>query len=194
MGPQALGHIAVDIPAIRAGAYVFSWHKWIRGPRGTGGLWTSEQFAARNRVTLSNWTDEADLSAGGRYEGGTVSYALLAGLSEACRRASGSLAERICELERLRDAIRRKLDGILADADPEWFDGRAPGIISYLMRPPLNSWTLAARMQRNHAAAIKPFHPPEQPDAIRISYAAGTSQRAIERLASALRKEAAPPK
>jgi selenocysteine lyase/cysteine desulfurase len=192
-GAQALGHIAVDISAIGAGAYVFSGHKWIRGPWGTGGLWMSEQLAARNRVTLSNWTDEADPSAGGRYEGGTMSYALLAGLSEACRQASSSLAERIGELERLRDAIRRKLDGTLGDADPGWSDARAPGIISYPMRPPLNSWTLAARMQRNHGVAIKPFHPPEQPDAIRISYAAGTSHRAIERLAIAFRKEATAP-
>lgn len=200
-GAQALSHIAVDVPATRAWAYVFSGHKWIRGPWGTGGLWTSEQFAAHNRFTLGNWTNEHDPPAGGRYEGGTMSYALLAGLAEACRRTRATLPARIRDLRRVQTAIRRRLDGIYPDADPPdadpsaadaaWPNGHAPGIIAYRMRPPLDSWTLAGRMLRNHGVAIKPFRPPERPDAIRISYTPGTSRAAIERLATALRSEAA---
>jgi aspartate aminotransferase-like enzyme len=200
-GAQALGQIAVDVPATGAWAYVFSGHKWLRGPWGTGGLWTSEQFAARNRFTLGNWADEHDPPAGGRYEGGTMNYALLAGLAEACRRTRAALPTRIRDLRRVQAAIRRRLDGVYPDTDlPDsdspgaragWRDGHAPGIIAYQMRPPPDSWTLAGRMLRNHGVAIKPFRPPERPDAIRISYAPGTSRAAIERLATALRSEAA---
>jgi hypothetical protein len=58
------------------------------------------------------------------------------------------------------------------------------------MGPQLDSWTLAAWMLRNHGVAIKPFRPPERPDAIRISYSSSTPVAGVERLAAALRKEA----
>ena len=189
-GAQALGHIAVDVPAMRAWAYVFSGHKWMGGPWGTGGLWTSEQLATNNRFTLSNWSDEHDPPTGGRYEGGTMNYALIAGLAEACRQARATHNKRMRGLSRIQTAIRRALDGILPDADAAWQDGHAPGIIAYRMRPELDSWTLAARMLENHGVAIKPFRPPERPDAIRISYAPSASATEIGRLATALRTEA----
>jgi selenocysteine lyase/cysteine desulfurase len=189
-GAQALGHIAVDVPAMGAWAYAFSGHKWIGGPWGTGGLWASEQLAAHNRFTLSNWADKHDPPAGGRYEGGTMNYALIAGLAEACRQARATLATRMRGLSRTQTAIRRRLEGIFPDADPTWNDGHAPGIVAYLMGPQLDSWTLAAWMLRNHGVAIKPFRPPERPDAIRISYSSSTPVAGVERLAAALRKEA----
>ena len=193
-GAQAFGHIAVDVPAMGAWAYVFSGHKWIGGPWGTGGLWTTEEFAARNRFTLSNWTDERDPPAGGRYEGGTMNYALLAGLAEACRQAQANREERFRVLTNMQSEIHRRLDGILPadlpDADSAWTDGHAPGIIAYRMPLRLNSWTLAARMLEKHGVAVKPFRPPERPDAIRISYSPSTSLAEIERLANALRTEA----
>jgi selenocysteine lyase/cysteine desulfurase len=189
-GAQALGHISVDVPAMRAWAYVFSGHKWIGGPWGTGGLWTSEQFATHNRFILSNWADEHDPPAGGRYEGGTMNYGLIAGLAEACRQARAMLAKRTRGLSRTQTAIHRRLVGIFPDADATWEDGHAPGIVAYLMRPQLDSWTLAARILRNHGVAIKPFRPPERPDAIRISYAPSTALAEVERLVAALRKEA----
>jgi L-cysteine/cystine lyase len=190
-GAQAFGHIAVDIPAMRASAYAFSGHKWIGGPWGTGGLWTSEEFAARNRFTLSHRTEGRNPSAGGRYEGGTMNYSLIAGLTEACRHAEANRTERHQNLTNTQSAIRDRLDGILHEADRSWRDGHAPGIMSYLMRTRLNSWTLAARMLENHSVAVKPFRPPERPDAIRISYSPSTSFAEIQRLAAALRVEAA---
>jgi selenocysteine lyase/cysteine desulfurase len=189
-GAQALGHITVDVPAMRAWAYVFSGHKWIGGPWGTGGLWTSEQLAGHNRFTLSNWAYERDPPDGGRYEGGTMNYALIAGLAEVCRQAGAALSRRMRGLSRTRTAIRKRLEGIFPDADATWQDGHAPGIVAYLMQPALDSWTLAARMLRNHGVAIKPFRPPERPDAIRISYAPSTPIVEVERLAMALRTEA----
>jgi L-cysteine/cystine lyase len=190
-GAQAFGHIPVDIPAMHASAYVFSGHKWIGGPWGTGGLWTSEEFAVSNRFTLSHWTEEHDPPVGGRYEGGTMDYGLLVGFAEACRQAQTNAMERLQPLTNTHSEIRRRLDGILPEADTSWRDGHAPGIISYLMPPRLDSWTLAARMLGNHGVAVKPFRPPERPDAIRISYSANTSITEIERLAAALRAEAA---
>ncbi|HZZ07460.1 MAG TPA: aminotransferase class V-fold PLP-dependent enzyme, partial [Candidatus Binataceae bacterium] len=43
-GAQALGQVAVDVRRIKAWAYAFTGHKWLFGPMGTGGLWTSERF------------------------------------------------------------------------------------------------------------------------------------------------------
>jgi L-cysteine/cystine lyase len=189
-GAQAFGHIPIDIPAMRASAYVFSGHKWIGGPWGTGGLWASEEFAASNRFTLSHWTEERDPPAGGRYEGGTINYALLAGFAEACRQAQTNATERLQTLTGTQSEIRRRLDGILSEADPLWRDGHAPGIISYLMPSRLNSVTLAERMLKDHGVAVKPFRPPERPNAIRISYSPSTSLQEIGRLASALTVEA----
>jgi len=40
----ALGQVAVDVAQIKAWAYAFTGHKWLFGPMGTGGLWTSERF------------------------------------------------------------------------------------------------------------------------------------------------------
>jgi selenocysteine lyase/cysteine desulfurase len=188
-GAQAFAHIPVDVPTMRASAYVFSGHKWIGGPWGTGGLWTSEEFAARNHFTLSHWTEEHDPPSGGRYEGGTINYALATGFAEACRQAHANGTRRLRVLTNIQSEIGRRLEGILPEADRSWGDRHAPGIISYLMPSRLNSWTVAARMLENHGVAVKPFRPPERPDAIRISYSPSTSLEEIRRLIEALRAE-----
>ena len=136
----------------------------IGGPWGTGGLWASEQLAAHNRFTLSNWASQRDPPAGG-YPEGRACYALIAGLAEACRQARATLATRMRGLSRTQTAIRRRLEGIFPDADPTWNDGHAQGIVAYLMGPQLDSWTLAAWMLRHRSMAIKPFRPPEYPEA-----------------------------
>jgi hypothetical protein len=43
-------------------------------------------------------------------------------------------------------------------------------------------------MLARHGVAIKPFHPPERPDAIRISFKASTSRAEIDLLERALRE------
>jgi L-cysteine/cystine lyase len=188
-GSQALGHIPVDVPASRAWAYIFSGHKWLGGPWGTGGLWTSERFATHNRVTLSNWNDDRDPTSGGRYESGTMSYATMIGLTAACDDFAMRHADRIDKLARLRAEIVTRLDGLYPLADTLWKDRHAPGILACLMPPGRNSWTLAEHLLERHAAAVKPFRPPEVPDAIRISCSPSTTAEEVDLLIGAIRVE-----
>lgn len=184
-GAQAFGHIVTDVPATQAWVYIFSGHKWLGGPWGTGGLWTSAKFASNNPLTLSSWEDEADPPAGGRYEGGTMNYAVLAGLAEACRNYVREREDRFAALSRLRVEIARGLDLLYQSAGAAWSGRAAPGILAYLM-PKVNSWVLARQVLDRYGVAIKPFRPPERPDAIRISFLPTTSAGDIELLHQAM--------
>ena len=188
-GSQALGHIPLDVPASRAWAYIFSGHKWLGGPWGTGGLWADDQFVTRNRVTLTTWEDDLDPPSGGRYEGGTMSYATLAGLAAACHDCASHQADRLATLARLRAEISARLDRSYTCADSSWKDQHAPGILAYLMRPERTSWTFAEHLLEHYGVAVKPFRPPEVPDAIRISWSPETTADEIDLLIHALNAE-----
>lgn len=187
-GAQAFAHVPADPVAARASAYIFAGHKWLRGPWGTGGLWTSETFAAHNPVTLSNWEQDADPPAGGRYEGGTMDFGTVAGLTEACRLYRAETRDRFDTLTRLRKEIRARLDGVFPDAAAQWSGAHAPGILAWLMPSGVESVRIAAIALSRHRVAVKPFRPPELPDAIRISYSAATTIEEIELLEAAIRE------
>jgi L-cysteine/cystine lyase len=185
-GAQAFAQIAVNVLRTKAWAYVFSGHKWLHGPWGTGGLWTSEAFIARNKLALSTWDGERELPNGGTYEGGTMNYALIAGLLEACRSCATELGHRIESLKRLRVEIGALLDGIWPSATASWDGATAPGILAYLMKPGVNSWVVAEHALVRHGVAIKSFRPPERPDAIRISFSPWTTRAEIDLLSAAV--------
>jgi selenocysteine lyase/cysteine desulfurase len=186
-GAQAFGHIAVDVPATGAWAYTLSGHKWLGGPWGTGGLWASQEFATRNNFTLCNWEDRQDPPTGGRYEGGTANFGILAGLAQACRHFTAERDERLRILSRLREEISACLEGVYTSATASWSGRAAPGILAYLMPESLNSWILAEQLLDRYGVAIKPFRPPERPDAVRISFSIRTTAEEIELLKSAIR-------
>ena len=185
-GAQAFGQIPVNVPATRAWAYIFSGHKWIGGPWATGGMWTSAEFDAHNRFTLINCDDGITPATGGRYESGTMSYGTIAGLRDAVREYIADGTSRADTLRRLREEIGGRLEGLYPAT--RWDGHFAPGILSYLMPPEENSWDLAETTLARHGVAIKPFHPPERPDAIRISFKASTSRTDIDLLERALRE------
>ena len=185
-GAQAIGQIAVNVPRTQAWAYAFSGHKWLRGPWGTGGLWTSEAFIAGNKFALSTWDGERDLPNGGYYEGGTMNCALVAGHHEAGRSCVSCLDHRIASLKRLRVEIGALLDGVWPSATASWDGATAPGILAYLMEPGVNSWVVAENALARHGVAIKPFRPPERPDTIRISFSPWTTRDEIDLLAAAI--------
>jgi selenocysteine lyase/cysteine desulfurase len=187
-GAQAFAHIPVDAIAMHAWAYIFAGHKWLGGPWATGGLWTNEAFAARNQFTLSNWEHETDPPAGGRYEGGTMNYAIIAGLTEACRLYHAEARDRFDVLTRLRSEISSRLNGIFADAATQWKGANAPGILAWLMPPGVESARLAAQILERHRVAVKPFRPPELPDALRVSFSTATTTEEIDLLAMAMKE------
>ncbi len=201
-GSQAFGHIPIDVPATHAWVYIFSGHKWLGGPWGTGGLWNSERFAALNAITLSNWQgagesasrgqneEQCDPASGGRYEGGTMSYASFIGLDAACREYEAREQERFETLAAHRNAIIARLDHSYCLADSSWDGPHAPGILALPMPPHLHSWTFAEFMLEKYGVAVKPFRPPETPDAIRVSCSPATTPEEIDLLIQALNTEA----
>lgn len=88
-GAQALGAIPVDVRALGCDYYTWSGHKWLLGPRGTGGLYVRKAVLAE---TLPSWVgshSEAYWRADGefaflpnaaRFEFGTQTHAVYAGL------------------------------------------------------------------------------------------------------------------
>jgi selenocysteine lyase/cysteine desulfurase len=187
-GAQAFAHIPVNPAAAAAWAYIFSGHKWLGGPWGTGGLWTNEAFAARNRFMLSNWEHDSDAPDGGRYEGGTMNYASIAGFIEACHLHRAKAKHRFDLLTRKRAEINLRLEGIFASAAAQWNGANAPGILAWLMPPGIESARFAAQILKRHRVAVKPFRPPEFPDAIRVSFSTATTVEEIELLAVAMRE------
>ncbi len=183
-GAQALGQIAVDIRATRACAYAFTGHKWLFGPMGTGGLWTSEEFVRTSPLAWSGYPR----AGGGALEGGTVNCALFAGLAEACRRCAGEFGARTARLVRIAAQIRRRLDPLYPGV--RWDGAHAPGILAYTLDDSRSGVELAEAAQRRHRVAIKPFRPPAEPNGFRISFAPWTSAREIELLAAAIRADA----
>jgi cysteine sulfinate desulfinase/cysteine desulfurase-like protein len=115
-----------------------------------------------------------------------MNYALVAGLLEACRSCAPELDHRIESLTRLRIEISGLLDGVWPSATASWDGATAPGILAYLMKPGVNSWVVAADVPARHGVAIKPFRPPERPDAIRISFSPWTTRDEINLLAAAI--------
>lgn len=115
-----------------------------------------------------------------------MNYATIAGLTEACRLYHGEARDRFNVLTRLRSEISSRLDGIFTDAAAQWNGANAPGILAWLMPPRVESARLAAQILERHRVAVKPFRPPELPDAIRVSFSTATTAEEIELLAAAM--------
>jgi len=190
-GAQALGQLRVDVPATRAWAYIFSGHKWLGGPIGTGGIWTSDQFVRRNNSILTIWDAPDAPSDGGRFECGTMNAGLIAGLAEACHTAITALDDRIAAFTRMHTRVTTRIDRIWRNATTLWDGPSASAMVSYLMPPGTHSWAVAADMLARHDVAVKPFRPAERVDAIRISFSPLTTDGEIDRLLRAVADYAA---
>ena len=185
-GAQALGQVAVDVARIGAWAYAFTGHKWLFGPMGTGGIWTSERFVRANTLA---WTGPVGLvrKGGGELESGSLNCALFAGMTEALRTCAGEFASRVEILNRLRARIGRLLDDLYENAAPAWDGPHAPGILSYALPPHLRSVDLAQAALCRFGVAIKPLRPPHEPNGFRVTFSPWTTDDEIELLDEAMR-------
>lgn len=179
-GAQALGQVAVDVGATRACAYAFTGHKWLFGPMGTGGLWTSEEFVSQSSLAWAGYPR----AGGAALEGGAINCALFAGLAEACRACAGNLGARVARMARIAAEVRRRLDPLYPRV--RWNGPHAPGILSYALDDSQSGAELAEAALRGHGVAIKPFRPPAEPNGFRISFSPRTAVREVELLAAAL--------
>lgn len=179
-GTQGVGQVPLDLPLKLCAAYVFSGHKWLFAPMGIGGMYLDRSFFNTQNLTLDGCYD---------VEAGTLDYTSIVGLRTACDEAFDSLAQRVRRLTRIRCQIVDALGSLPKFQLPEWRGATAPGIISILLPDDVPSWEVAERVWTRHAVAVKPFRPPERPNAIRISFTSETSERDIGLLREALYAE-----
>lgn len=185
-GAQALGQVAVHVPQIEAWAYAFTGHKWLFGPMGTGGLWTSERFLSANPLA---WTGPVGFvrKGGGELENGSLNCALIAGMSEAMRTCAEEFASRIETLTRLRSRISSLLDRLYENTASKWDGPHAPGILAYALPPQVRPEELAEAALRRFGVAIKPLRPPQDPNGFRVTFSPWTTDEEVELLGDAMR-------
>ena len=193
-GSQAVGHITVDIRSIQPSIYVFSGHKWLFGPMGTGVLWVASSIAGVNEELGYSWAARSGgEDMGGKLEAGTMNLALISGLLEAMREATKQLEQRFHTLTRLRVEIDRRLSVLpfvsRVLSRSAWTGPYAPGILTYCLPDHIPSWHFAESLFNRSHVVVKPFKPPERPNAIRISFAPWTSSDETESLIQALAAE-----
>jgi selenocysteine lyase/cysteine desulfurase len=90
-GAQSFGAIPVDVHEIGCDFYTMNGHKWLCGPKGTGFLWGRHDRLIELRIAHvgAGSLQEADVESGRmepwpsgmRFEYGTRSYSLMAGLA-----------------------------------------------------------------------------------------------------------------
>ncbi len=188
-GTQAVGQVQPILTRFTPLAYVFSAHKWLFGPMGTGAMWVSREFVESFAGAWASPTPE-DVIDARRFEGGTVNVALVCGLCKAAEDATNKLEERIASLR----ALRRRISEVISESLPMlkplgWAGPHAPGILSYELPAEISAAELVMRLGAKHGVWVKAFKPPETPNAIRISYAPTTSDASLERLIAALKAE-----
>lgn len=185
-GAQALGQVAVDVAGIEAWAYAFTGHKWLFGPMGTGGLWTSERFL---RANVLAWTGPIGFvrKGGGELESGSLNCALFAGMAEALRACTEEFPSRIETLAALRTRISGLLDGLYENTASKWDGPHAPGILAYGLPPEVRSEQLAEAALGRFGVAIKPLRAPQEPNGFRVTFSPWTTDEEVEMLGEAMR-------
>jgi len=185
-GAQALGQVAVDVARIGAWAYAFTGHKWLFGPMGTGGLWTSERFLRANPLA---WTGPVGYirKGGGELESGSLNCALFAGMTEALRTCAEEFPSRVETLTRLRARIGGFLDGLYENTESKWDGPHAPGILAYGLPPQIRPEELAEAALGRFGVAIKPLRLPQESNGFRVTFSPWTTDEEVELLGEAMR-------
>ena len=115
-GAQAVGHIPVDVKALRCNLYAFPGHKGLLGPQGTGGLYIAPGTPLRpfrEGGTGSNsesMLQPADLPEG--FESGTVNLPGIAGLEAGVALILPQLESHMRRERALTEALYEGLSGM----------------------------------------------------------------------------------
>lgn len=181
-GAQAVGHVEVDVQRIKPWVYAFSGHKWLFGPMGTGGMWVTRKFLDEYAGVWSSWASKSAELNGSRLESGTLNYGLIVGLREAIHEILLYGEQKWNLLRNLRREVMDKLSSVISWTLSEWEGEHAPGIITYRLPKERLSWELAEEWFRDGGVVVKPFKPPEKPNAIRISFCPWTKDDEVSDL------------
>ncbi len=102
---QAVGQLPIDVRRLRCGFLAATARKFLRGPRGVGFLYISDQALAANRHPLfvdmrgATWTDDDAYQVAPdarRFENWEFAYALVLGLGAAAKYAARVGVEQAC--------------------------------------------------------------------------------------------------
>lgn len=128
-GAQTAGIAPPDLSQIPVDAYVFTGHKYLLGPAGTGGFWIRDTRAIVPCRQGGTGTDSANPAmpseSPDRFEAGTMNYPGFAGLSEALTFLARTGKETVHK--NVRDTTRRILGGL----------SEIPGVIIHQDHPDL---------------------------------------------------------
>ena len=189
-GAQSGGAIEVDAPASGADFYAFSGQKWLLGPQGSGGLWVAPERVQQVWPAISGYLNLEQGQVGsfkttaGRFDGGSVDTATLAGLAAAIEWVESLPGGRAAWIERTAqnaDRARERLAAVagieLADPGPE----RGPLIALSVAGADDMPAVVAGLAERGVLVRFIPNTP-----YLRVSVGAWTSYEDIERLIEGL--------
>jgi len=186
-GAQAAGHVPVDVEATRAWVYVLSGHKWLHGPMGSGAMVADERFLATCTLPWSSWMWKSSRPSARQFESGTMNVALMAGLRAAATHAIAEGAQRWKRMAEVRHEIIRALLDVPEWTLQDWEAEQAPGIVAYALPDTCPSWEVSERLSDEYQVVVKPFAPPEKPNALRISIGPWTTSEDVSQLIDAIK-------
>ncbi len=186
-GAQAVGQVRINLNSFCPSVYVFSGHKILGGPMGTGGLWADKKFLSSNGNSWASWTT-SDNNGKHPFEVGTLNIGLIAGLEAAINDYLLYQANRHKTILELKLEIMDSLSNIEELKPIQWNGSHAPGIISYHLSNGMNSKSFAEQLFNEYGVVIKPFDEKELRDGLRISLNHEVKPNDVKKLIYALDK------
>ena len=175
---QAAGNVPFDFASSGCDYYSFSGHKWLLGPKGTGGMLVRHELLEHTPVTFTgaHSQDSSDSEGhyrwhpdGRRYEFGTRSQHDFGGLAEALRWRQGLGPERI--FERIQEMSLRAGEAIQASKKftlvSPLAQGERSGIIVLRLPEGASATAVAAKLEANDRIVVSPL---ENPRDLRVSF------------------------
>jgi len=151
-GAQAVGHIAVDVPALGCHAYATSGHKWLMGPKGTGFVYVADD--AQDRIDLAQWQLNRKF---GSDSAGLGPLTLAVGLRQAIDDIGTIGLERVqahnLDLANRAHAGLAALNGLTVVSPSP--GPRSTAMVAAVLPPSIDARRLRDRMRERHRIVIK---------------------------------------
>ena len=169
-GAQAVGHIPVDLSLLDFDVYLFTGHKWCRGPLGTGAMVVRDGFFQHPDYQQIQ-TEKPGWPSTSPFEIGTHNIGLIAGLAQACqlRHQKGIETEQLLNFQK---ETKEQLGRIQGCQVVEWEGPHAPGILTFKGKPDLDHVQFSKQLASEFGIIVKHFvdYPASDIPAIRLSW------------------------
>lgn len=171
-GAQAAGHIGVDLSVLSSDVYLFTGHKWCRGPLGTGAMVVRDSFFQHSDYQQIQ-VGKPGFPPTSQFEIGTHNIGLIAGLAQACEHKAlegGGTEKFLWFRKKAKELIAQHSDVNLV----EWDGPHAPGILTIQGKPGFDHQKLAKQLAEESQIIVKLFsdYPEDIMPALRLSWSA----------------------